>query len=93
MNSPKLGHIVFNHYKTHSTWNLVFTSFPFYEPLTGFFLQFQFSTPIGSGSLTLLKAFVMACVIYVPGAAFASSTSTVNALFSYVWIQKIWPKN
>ncbi|XP_024028154.1 sodium-dependent phosphate transporter 2 [Morus notabilis] len=35
-------------------------------------LPAPFATPVGSGALTLLKAFIMACVIYVPGAAFAS---------------------
>ncbi|PSS29040.1 Phosphate permease [Actinidia chinensis var. chinensis] len=44
-------------------------------------LPAPFSTPVGSGALTLLQASIMACVIYVPGAAFASN-STVNALFS-----------
>ncbi|CAK9148086.1 unnamed protein product [Ilex paraguariensis] len=44
-------------------------------------LTAPFSTPIGSGALTFLKASIMACVIYVPGAAFASH-STVNGLFS-----------
>lgn len=51
---------------------------------------YQFSTPIGSGSLTLLKAFVVACVIYVPGAAFASCGSCVNDLFSDVWIKTLY---
>ncbi|KAM1455611.1 hypothetical protein TB2_004682 [Malus domestica] len=45
-------------------------------------LPAPFSTPIESGSLTLLKAFVVACVIYVPGAAFASCGCSVNDLFS-----------
>ncbi|XVF40281.1 hypothetical protein PTKIN_Ptkin01aG0099600 [Pterospermum kingtungense] len=44
-------------------------------------LPAPFSTSVGSGALTLLKASIMACAIYVPGAAFASNT-TVNTLFS-----------
>ncbi|KAK6268596.1 hypothetical protein QUC31_012756 [Theobroma cacao] len=44
-------------------------------------LPAPFSTSVGSGALTLLKASIMACAIYVPGAASASN-STVNALFS-----------
>ncbi|KAI8000483.1 hypothetical protein LOK49_LG09G00957 [Camellia lanceoleosa] len=44
-------------------------------------LPAPFSTAVGSGAITLLQASIMACVIYVPGAAFASS-STVNDLFS-----------
>lgn len=43
----------------------------------------QFSTPLGSGSLTILKASIMAGLIYAPGAALASN-STVNALSSDV---------
>lgn len=45
----------------------------------------QFSTPIGSGALTFLKATIMAGLIYAPGAAFGSK-SIVNALFSDVHI-------
>jgi phosphate/sulfate permease len=50
-------------------------------------LNLQFSTPVGSGALTLLKASIIACLIYVPGAAFTSK-STVDSLFSDVckWI-------
>ncbi|KAH7545013.1 hypothetical protein FEM48_Zijuj01G0048400 [Ziziphus jujuba var. spinosa] len=44
-------------------------------------LPAPFSSPVGSGALTLLKASLMACAIYVPGAAFASNSS-VNDLFS-----------
>ncbi|CAL5411462.1 unnamed protein product [Camellia sinensis] len=44
-------------------------------------LPAPFSTAVGSGAITLLQASIMACLIYVPGAAFASS-STVNDLFS-----------
>ncbi|KAF2302982.1 hypothetical protein GH714_012268 [Hevea brasiliensis] len=44
-------------------------------------MQSQFSTPIGSGALTLLKALIMACLIYVPGAAFAGNR-VVNDLIS-----------
>ena len=44
------------------------------------FVVFQFSTPIGSGSLTLLKAFE---------AAFASCGSFVNDLFSDVRIKTL----
>ncbi|KAJ7968767.1 Phosphate transporter [Quillaja saponaria] len=36
-----------------------------------------FSTLVGLGILTLLKASVMACAIYVPGAAFASKSSVM----------------
>ncbi|XP_062017147.1 phosphate-repressible phosphate permease pho-4-like isoform X1 [Rosa rugosa] len=73
-------------------WKETYGWIPIFAAFAAIFMAFftgannlpaPFSTPIGSGSLTLLKAFVMACVIYVPGAAFASSTSTVNALFSY----------
>lgn len=46
-------------------------------------MEWQFSTPVGPGALTLLKASIIACLIYVPGAAFTSSSS-VNALFSDV---------
>lgn len=49
----------------------------------------QFSTPVGSRALTLLKAFVLACAIYVPGAAFANSSNTVNDLFSDVCIKHL----
>ncbi|PQQ21809.1 sodium-dependent phosphate transporter 1 [Prunus yedoensis var. nudiflora] len=45
-------------------------------------LPAPFSTPVGSRALTLLKAFVLACAIYVPGATFANSSNTVNDLFS-----------
>ncbi|XP_050367360.1 uncharacterized protein LOC126785763 [Argentina anserina] len=62
-----------------SAFAAIFTAF-----LTGANnLPAPFSTPIGSGSLTLLNAFVMACLIYVPGAAFLSSTSSINSLFSH----------
>ncbi|KAI9198644.1 hypothetical protein LWI28_019600 [Acer negundo] len=44
-------------------------------------LPAPFSAPVGSGALTLLKASIMACSIYVPGSALASNSS-VNALFS-----------
>ncbi|KAF8413710.1 hypothetical protein HHK36_001702 [Tetracentron sinense] len=44
-------------------------------------LPIPFSTTVGSGTLTFLKASLAACVIYVPGAALASK-STVDALFS-----------
>ncbi|XP_052308507.1 phosphate-repressible phosphate permease pho-4 [Populus trichocarpa] len=44
-------------------------------------LTAPFSTPVGSGALTLLKASIIACLIYVPGAAFTSK-STVDSLFS-----------
>ncbi|KAF2302990.1 hypothetical protein GH714_012339 [Hevea brasiliensis] len=44
-------------------------------------MQSQFSTPTGSGALTLLKALIMACLIYVPGAAFAGNR-VVNDLIS-----------
>ncbi|XP_059669574.1 uncharacterized protein LOC132314767 [Cornus florida] len=44
-------------------------------------LPASFSTPVGSGTLTLLQGSIAACLIYVPGAAFASN-STVTALFS-----------
>ncbi|KAG4124355.1 hypothetical protein ERO13_D10G035250v2 [Gossypium hirsutum] len=45
-------------------------------------LPAPFSTSIGSGALTLLKASIMACAIYIPGAASASNSRTVDALFS-----------
>ncbi|KAL9455875.1 hypothetical protein AB3S75_005161 [Citrus x aurantiifolia] len=45
-------------------------------------LPAPFSTTLGSGTLTLLKASIMAGLIYVPGAALASN-STVNAFFSF----------
>ncbi|MBA0695461.1 hypothetical protein Goari_002086, partial [Gossypium aridum] len=45
-------------------------------------LPAPFSTSIGSGALTLLKASIMACAIYIPGAAPASNSRTVDALFS-----------
>ncbi|KAJ7968765.1 Phosphate transporter [Quillaja saponaria] len=44
-------------------------------------LAAPFSTLVGSGILTLLRASVIACAIYVPGAAFASKSS-VHVLFS-----------
>ncbi|KAL5839286.1 hypothetical protein ACOSQ3_011992 [Xanthoceras sorbifolium] len=44
-------------------------------------LPAPFSAPVGSGALTILKASIMACSIYVPGAALASNSS-VDALFS-----------
>ncbi|PON80636.1 Phosphate transporter [Parasponia andersonii] len=37
-------------------------------------LPAPFSTPVGAGALTLFKAFIMSCLIYVPGAAFASNS-------------------
>ncbi|KAJ0080738.1 hypothetical protein Patl1_10445 [Pistacia atlantica] len=49
-------------------------------PILGAFAA-VFSTAVGSEALTLLKASIVACLIYVPGAAFASNSS-VNALFS-----------
>ncbi|OMO76164.1 Phosphate transporter [Corchorus capsularis] len=45
-------------------------------------LPAPFSTSVGSGALILLKASIMACALYVPGAASASNSTTVNALFS-----------
>ncbi|KAB2060706.1 hypothetical protein ES319_A10G036900v1 [Gossypium barbadense] len=45
-------------------------------------LPAPFSISIGSGALTLLKASIMACAIYIPGAASASNSRTVDALFS-----------
>ncbi|KAG8482247.1 hypothetical protein CXB51_026947 [Gossypium anomalum] len=45
-------------------------------------LPAPFSTSIGSGALTLLKASIMACAIYIPGAASATNSRTVDALFS-----------
>ncbi|KAF3451242.1 hypothetical protein FNV43_RR07337 [Rhamnella rubrinervis] len=41
------------------------------------------SSPVESGALTLIKASLMACTIYVPGATFACN-SFVNVLFSDV---------
>lgn len=46
-------------------------------------LNVQFSMPIGSSAITFLKASIMACMIYVPGAAF-SSHNNFNSLFSDV---------
>ncbi|KAK5792251.1 hypothetical protein PVK06_033365 [Gossypium arboreum] len=45
-------------------------------------LPAPFSISIGSGALTLLKASIMACAIYIPGAASASNSRIVDALFS-----------
>ncbi|MBA0569654.1 hypothetical protein Golob_003371, partial [Gossypium lobatum] len=45
-------------------------------------LPAPFSTSICSGALILLKASIMACAIYIPGAASASNSRTVDALFS-----------
>ncbi|EEF40112.1 phosphate transporter, putative [Ricinus communis] len=44
-------------------------------------LPAPFSTPIGSGALSLFKALIMACLIYAPAAAFAGN-HIVNALIS-----------
>ncbi|KAG6777187.1 hypothetical protein POTOM_017003 [Populus tomentosa] len=44
-------------------------------------LTAPFSTPVGSGALTLLKASIIVCLICVPGAAFTSK-STVDSLFA-----------
>ncbi|XP_022723744.1 sodium-dependent phosphate transporter 1-like [Durio zibethinus] len=44
-------------------------------------LPAPFSASVGTGALTLLKASIMASAIYVPGAASASNSTTVNALF------------
>ncbi|KAK2975172.1 hypothetical protein RJ640_017385 [Escallonia rubra] len=72
------------------TWNGTYHWIPVFGAIAAFAMAFSagannlpasFSTPIGSGALTFLKASMVACVIYVPGAAFASNSS-VNALFS-----------
>ncbi|KAK3035067.1 hypothetical protein RJ639_034857 [Escallonia herrerae] len=71
-------------------WNETYRWIPVFGAIAAFAMAFSagannppasFSTPIGSGALTFLKASMAACVIYVPGAAFASNSS-VNAHFS-----------
>ncbi|KAJ6935749.1 hypothetical protein NC652_010697 [Populus alba x Populus x berolinensis] len=65
--------------QSHSSgWTV---SFSFFLVLFFFSNTCVFSTPVGSGALTLLKASIIACLIYVPGAAFTSK-STVDSLFS-----------
>ncbi|KAA8515061.1 hypothetical protein F0562_018152 [Nyssa sinensis] len=71
-------------------WKETYKWVPIFGAITAIAMAFSvgannipasFSSPVGSGALTLLQASIAACVIYIPGAAFASST-TVNALFS-----------
>ncbi|XVE88243.1 hypothetical protein DITRI_Ditri19aG0054100 [Diplodiscus trichospermus] len=71
-------------------WKETYQWIPIFAAFTTIALAFSvgannlpapFSTSVGSGALTLLKASIMASAIYVPGAASASN-STVNALFS-----------